>query len=140
MTKVKRKFYVYEDEEMAQRSAKHKNHITKDMYLAAVTRPRYDYKSRRFFDGKLGIWPIVEDIVAQRSSKNGQKLIMDKVVPAIATKFPRSYHAKTVFLQQDNASPHCCITSEYIRSKGYQYIEVAKQLANSPDFNVLDLG
>ncbi|ETW09292.1 hypothetical protein H310_01684 [Aphanomyces invadans] len=55
MTKVKRKFYVYEDEEMALRSAKHKNQIMKVMFFAAVARPRYDYKSRRFFDGKLGI-------------------------------------------------------------------------------------
>ncbi|RQM21490.1 hypothetical protein B5M09_011511, partial [Aphanomyces astaci] len=97
ITKVKRRFYLY-DEEMAERAAKSKKFITKVMFLAAVARPRYD--------GKIGIWPFVEEVAAVRSSKNRPKgtleltsqsvnadvyqdMVMNEVVPAIQVKMPR---------------------------------------------------
>ncbi|ETV97386.1 hypothetical protein H310_09720 [Aphanomyces invadans] len=55
LTKVKKRFYLYEDEEMALRSVKSKSFITKVMLLAAVARPRYDYSKRQMFDGKIGV-------------------------------------------------------------------------------------
>ncbi|KAH9102947.1 hypothetical protein AeMF1_020600, partial [Aphanomyces euteiches] len=55
LTKVRRKFYVYEDEEIAARSVKSKGFITKVMFLAAVARPRYDYHRKTEFDGKIGV-------------------------------------------------------------------------------------
>ncbi|KAH9155440.1 hypothetical protein AeRB84_002581 [Aphanomyces euteiches] len=157
MAKVKRKFYVYDDEELALRSVKNKSHITEIMFLAAVARPRHDHHLKREFDGKIGIWPIVQNVAAQRSSKNRPKgtivvaplsvdalvykaIILEKVAPAILAKFPRSYKDKKEFIQQDNASPHRCITTELLRSSGFTTIDVANQPPNSPDFNVLDLG
>ncbi|KAF0695975.1 Aste57867_13247 [Aphanomyces stellatus] len=55
LTKVKRRFCVYDDEDVALRSVKSKNFITKVMFLASVARPRYDPHTKMYFDGKLGV-------------------------------------------------------------------------------------
>ena len=47
---------------------KHKEHIEKVMFLSAVTRPRFDDEKVCMFDGKIGIWPFVHQVAAQRSS------------------------------------------------------------------------
>ena len=45
-----------------------KQHIKKVMFLCATARPRFDHGRNAWFDGKLGIWPIVEySRPAQRS-------------------------------------------------------------------------
>ncbi|KAE9236691.1 hypothetical protein PF005_g960 [Phytophthora fragariae] len=92
------------------------------MFLAAVARPRYDYHRKVDFDGKIGIWPIVEEITAQRIPVNRaksapvtksvsmtrvlyRKLLVDKVLPAIRAKLPVRRDT-TVFVQQDNTGPH----------------------------------
>ncbi|ETV89867.1 hypothetical protein H310_15295 [Aphanomyces invadans] len=49
---VKRKFYVYKDEEVAKRVVKSKSHITKVMFLVAIARPRFDHHAKKTFDGK----------------------------------------------------------------------------------------
>ncbi|ETV81644.1 hypothetical protein H257_05271 [Aphanomyces astaci] len=59
LTKVKRKFYVYDDEEMALRAAKSKQFITKVMFLAALVQPRFDHTKKAYFDGKVGVWHFV---------------------------------------------------------------------------------
>ncbi|KAF0705977.1 hypothetical protein AaE_014303, partial [Aphanomyces astaci] len=73
LTRVKKKFYVYDDEEVAARSVKSKHFITKVMFLAAVARPRYDHTRKTFFDGKIGVWPFVEVVAAKRTSRNRPK-------------------------------------------------------------------
>ncbi|ETV97349.1 hypothetical protein H310_09686 [Aphanomyces invadans] len=120
LTKVKRKFYVYDDEEVAVRAVKSKQFITKVMFLAAVARPQYDYTKKAYFDGKVGVWPFVVVQPAKRNSKNRakgtpvvvpqvvdgevyKKAIMDKVVPAILERFPPRTLARGVVIQQDNA-------------------------------------
>ncbi|ETV63511.1 hypothetical protein H257_19565 [Aphanomyces astaci] len=55
LTKVKRRYYVYDDEEVAARSVKSKHYITKVVFLAAVARPRYDHHSKTFWDGKVAV-------------------------------------------------------------------------------------
>jgi hypothetical protein len=47
----------------------HKSHIPKIMFLCAivVSHTRSDGTE---FDGKIGIWPLVEEVPAQRASKN----------------------------------------------------------------------
>ncbi|ETW06367.1 hypothetical protein H310_02645 [Aphanomyces invadans] len=52
LTKVKREFYVYEDEEVAKRAIKSKSHVTKVMLLAAIARPRFDHHAKKTFDGQ----------------------------------------------------------------------------------------
>ncbi|KAF0704028.1 hypothetical protein AaE_015142 [Aphanomyces astaci] len=157
LTKVKRKYYVYDDEEVAARTVKSKSFITKVMFLAAVARPRYDYHAKKMWDGKVGVWPFVQVAPALRSSKNRPKgtpvtvpvtvdskvyfdAVVNKVVPAILAKFPGGRDRGNVSIQQDNASPHKCVTTELLHAQGVRGIVVVNQPPNSPDFNVLDLG
>ncbi|ETV80465.1 hypothetical protein H257_06736 [Aphanomyces astaci] len=153
LTKVKRRYYVYDDEEVAARSVKPKHYITKVMFLGPVARPRYGHHCKKFWDGKVGVWPFVQVSPALRGSKNRRKgtlvtvpqalyfdAVLNKVIPAIMAKFPGGVRRGNVFLQQDNASPHRCVTTELLQAKGVRGIVVANQPPNSPDFNVLDLG
>ncbi|KAF0710796.1 hypothetical protein AaE_012376 [Aphanomyces astaci] len=152
LTKVKRRYYVYDDEEVAAHSVKSKHYITKVMFLAAVARPRYDHHSKTFWDGKVGVWPFVQVSPALRGSKNRPKgtlvtvpqavdstvyfdAVLNKVVPAITAKFPGGVRRGNVFIQQGNASPHRCVTTELLQAKGVRGIVVANQPPNSPDFN-----
>ncbi|ETL83004.1 hypothetical protein L917_16960, partial [Phytophthora nicotianae] len=38
------------------------------LFLVAVGRPRYDAHTRKWVDGKLGVWPFVEMVESKRSS------------------------------------------------------------------------
>ncbi|KAF0737607.1 hypothetical protein AaE_008924 [Aphanomyces astaci] len=157
LTTAKKRVYVYADEEVALRALKSKRFITKVMFLAAVARPRFDHNKGSMFSGKIGVWPFVEQVVAQRNSRNRPKgtvllvpqavtaevyrtMILDKVVPAIQAKMPQRVQGSLIYLQQDNASPHKCVTTQLLLKHGVSGIEVANQPPNSPDFNVLDLG
>jgi len=157
LTKIKRRYYVYDDEEVAVRACKSKSHITKVMFLAAVARPRNDHRARKIFDGKIGVWPFVEKVVAQRTSRNRPRgavtlspmsvnadvysdMMLNEVVPAIQAKFPAACLSKGVKIQQDNASPHRCVTTALLQANGMDGISIANQPPNSPDYNVLDLG
>jgi hypothetical protein len=70
------------------------------MFLAVVARPRFDYGKGRGFDGKIGIFPIVSEREAKRTTKNltkgdditvplsvnkevYYKLLVDEVLPTI---------------------------------------------------------
>ena len=113
------------------------------------------------FDGKIGLWPFVEEYVAKRNSKNRRKgtmltvnmevvnrgvyrqFLIDCVIPAIKTKWPARDRHKTIYIQQDNAKPHVFPDDEAIvaagQSDGWD-IRLRFQPPNSPDCNVLDLG
>ena len=52
---------------------KSKRFITQIMFLTAVARPRYNHTTKTWWDGKIGIWPVVERVPAQRSSKKRPK-------------------------------------------------------------------
>ncbi|KAH9150486.1 hypothetical protein AeRB84_006680 [Aphanomyces euteiches] len=155
ITKVKRRFYAYNNEALALRRVQSTKFITKVMFLAAVSRPHYDHHKKQYFDGKIGIWPFAKTVQAKRPSKNRAKgtpvtvlqnvdtaayrdMILHNVVPAIYAKMPRD--SAIVKLQQDNASPQRCICNAQLRDHGIMNIEVVNQPANSPDFNVFDLG
>ncbi|DBA03820.1 TPA: LOW QUALITY PROTEIN: hypothetical protein N0F65_005710, partial [Lagenidium giganteum] len=112
-------FILTEDEDIPHITCPKKRYITKVMLLTAVTRPRYDYKCQRGFDGKIGIFPIVSERIAQRTTKIQTKrdtvtvpasvdkkvyyeLLTEEVLPdqgQVAWK-------KAIHIQQDNASPH----------------------------------
>jgi hypothetical protein len=40
------------------------------MFLCALARPRFDDNGNCTFDGKIGMWPFVEKVEAQRRSDN----------------------------------------------------------------------
>jgi hypothetical protein len=118
------KCYIASDEEELHHAVKSKQFITKVMFLCAVARPRWDTRANRYFNGKLGIWPFVEKVPAQRTSRNRPRgtlntkpisvtkdvyktFIIEKVLPAIEEKWPpQCQRDMTIKLQQDNAKPH----------------------------------
>ena len=157
ITKVKNTYYLLPDEEVPHRSVQSKRFITKVMFLAAVGRPQFNEEGDCVFNGLLGIWPFVQKEEAKRNSKNRPKgtlvtksvdvnskvfynAVVDKVFPAIRENMPSQ--SKCVVVQQDNAKPHS-VDMKKLRDEGLKDgwdISVCNQPANSPDFNVLDLG
>jgi hypothetical protein len=122
---------------------------------------RYDTSSKSEFDGKIGIFPLVEEGVALRSSKNRprgariikniesidqetyKRFLIDDVFPAIRAKWPKRRFRQIIYVQQDNAKPHIDPCDPEIVGEGisrYFEIRLIFQPAHSPDLNVLDLG
>ena len=148
--------YLLPDEDRpAAPKLQHKSHVTSVMFLCAVARPHVDSKDRRF-DGKIGMWPIVEEVPAVRSSKKRaagtmvtkpvnvnasvyEQLVIDKVLPAIKQKM-----GDNILVQQDGATPHTAagvverIEAVALGKYGMNLI-VETQPAQSPDVNLCDL-
>ncbi|CAN0270525.1 unnamed protein product [Discosporangium mesarthrocarpum] len=129
------------------------------MFLAAVARPR-KMSNRVWIDGKVGIWPIVDTKVAQRTSKHRpkgtkvhvpamvegeryKKLMIEAVIPATKPAkacMPRP-EGHTIFVQQGGATPHTKVgITEAIEETVGGDTVIETQPANSPDLNVSDLG
>jgi hypothetical protein len=158
LTKVKNTYYLLLDEEPPERSCQSKRFITKVMFMAAVAQPRFDENGVCTFDGKLGIWPFVKKELAIRSSRNRpagtlvtknmdsvgraevSDMMINKVLPAIREQWPDE--SKEVIIQQDNAKPHLKLDKNLIPelTKDGWRMGLQFQPANSPDFNMLDLG
>ena len=64
------KYYLANDEERPQWAVRSKNFIEKVMFLAVVSRPRFDSDGNCTFHGKIGIFSFVYVEPAQRSSAN----------------------------------------------------------------------
>lgn len=161
LTASNRRYYLTADEEPPLRVARSKRFITKVMFLVAVARPRFDRTKGEWFDGKVGLWPLITHEAAERSSRNRPKgaivtkpiasvdstvyrtFLIDKVLPAIVACWPAESRAATVFLQQDNARPHIAGNDPAfvaaVATSGLD-IRLRNQPPNSPDLNVLDLG
>ncbi len=154
-----RKYYLVPSEAASYSSIQSKRHIPKVMFLCALSRPRYDPHTRKYFDGKIGIWAFAKKVRAQRTSRNRdagtlelkpitvtrevyKQYLVRKLFPAIRKKFPFQRNT-TVFIQQDNAKPHIPESSidfdisHYFPNKD---VRLHCQPPNSPDFNILDLG
>jgi hypothetical protein len=132
-----------------------KTHIPKVMFFMAIGLPS------KSFDGKAGIWPMVQDVPAKRSSKNRPRgTVEKKAVSMVASEYEllltgrkglfekldsigkRSSILNWV-VQQDGAKPH---VSKHvigaIKEAGQRHgkrIIVYTQPPQSPDLNVLDL-
>ena len=141
------------------RYIRHKSHVPKTMFLAALGRPRDG------FDGKVGIWRVTKERPAKNykhvgpnaGRKPGDPIIEDatldaaKYVEYMTDKvFPeiRKIYAgeKKVTVQQDGAPGHGAKSTAKLlaeagkkRKKGEPLIEVVQQPAQSPDFNINDL-
>ena len=70
LTQKDRTYYLTEDEEDVVCRTRHQSHIPKIMFLCAVARPRFNGDGVCTFDGKIGLWPFVENVQARRSSRN----------------------------------------------------------------------
>ena len=62
--------YLAPDEVIPERNAQNRDHLIKVMFLCAVARPRFNAAGACTFDGKIGMWPFVEQTFARRRSKN----------------------------------------------------------------------
>lgn len=164
VSQVDERFYLLPDEETPYRSCKHKSHIEKIMFGAAVARPRQNPETGEWWDGKIHLHPFIYWDVAQRNSRNrprGTLIVksrsVDKVVyrdwlcnyvvHAVVAQWP-SWAPKIVDLQQDNATPHIkpddpafmAVVAFYaLVENGGWTIRLHFQPPNSPDFNILDL-
>ncbi|KAF7133354.1 hypothetical protein RHSIM_Rhsim09G0038900 [Rhododendron simsii] len=160
MTKESERYYVLPDEDQSHRTCKSKRFIAKVMFLAAVARPRFGANGCEEFSGKIGIFPFTVKEPAKRTSKNRvagtmetkavaavtkdviRSCLIEKVIPAIQSKWPRSSVGETIYIQQDNARPHIKPNDvefhEATTRNGFD-IRLTNQPRNSPDLNVLDL-
>ena len=143
-------------------STQSKNHIPKVMFLIAVGLPQTSNETGKTFSGKVGIWPIVKEVPARRSSKNRCKGTIEK--RPLAMRGPEYARFLTqpnnglfdllkasgdlcgidnCVVQQDGAKPHISkhivpqIAAEGKRDG--KNIVVETQPPQSPDLNVLDL-
>jgi len=158
-------YIIIYGEEPPKRYVSHKSHITKVMFLCAQARPRRLHNGV-WWDGKVGIWPIGEHTVAQRTSVNRpagaeeftkqsidrdkhREMMINEVVPAIQSKFPTCELSRydTIYIQQDGAPSHIITKNEEdvwhdeMEALGLSdSIQLVAQPANSPDVNVNDLG
>ncbi|XP_044325600.1 uncharacterized protein [Triticum aestivum] len=141
------------------RTLHHKDSIAKVMFLAAVAKPRYGNVGVVTFDGKIGIWAFVTESPAQRRSENRERgtlelkslkvtrdvmrlYMCEKLIPAIHDLWPDEDEERTIFIQQDNATPHLKPSDEVFRRAVEQTgldIKLIQQPPNSPDLNILDL-
>lgn len=143
-------------------TVQHKNNLKKVMFLSALARPR-KLEDGTFFDGHIGIWPIVEKVPALRNSKRRKKGTLETkclnvdgpvynrlltepggVLDAIRQKMP-FMKGKRIFVQQDNAPPHVTEINMFeINCAGHEdpefSITLVNQPAQSPDLNINDLG
>ena len=159
MNQNTRRYYLGSNKDKPERKVKSKRFGIKVMFLAAVARPRWDTNRNLWFDGKIGMWPFTEVVLAQRCSANRpagtlitkpinvttvgyRHFLIDKLLPAIkATCLANS--TMPIKIQQDNACPH-------IGPHDIKFMAAAERLElniklicqppNSPDLNVLDLG
>ena len=158
--------YLLEDEEALYKTVKNKNYLPGMMYMAIITKPRYDTHKKEWFNGKIRIYPVAERVTAKRSSKHRPKgtyewklltmtkklyakMLVDKVLPRINSCWPRWYDTagnlvlQNVYIQQDNARPHITPEEFEYLTKDIMTPDIKIWLqfqpSNSPDLNVLDL-
>ncbi|XP_049388575.1 uncharacterized protein LOC125864031 [Solanum stenotomum] len=163
LSKKSERYYLLPEEHEPDpyRSCKSKNFIPKVMFMAVVARPRFDENGIELFSGKIGIFPFVVKEPAKRNSKNRtagtletkpilsvtkditRACLIEKVLPAIRSKWPASDSNIPICIQQDNARPHIGVNDlefvEAAQKDGFD-IKLCFQPPNSPDLNALDLG
>lgn len=141
-------------------ATQHKSHIEKVMFLAAVGVPQYR-PDGSFFDGKICMLPVVEEVVAQRNSVNrpaGTVELRPKSIDAstyfdlLAGEGGVMQHIRAkmgwlqdvgVVIQHDGAGPHNGKGNNFfLPCAGHEHelpISIETQPAQSPDLNKLDL-
>ncbi len=160
LTKKTQRVYLSNKEKIPYRAGKSSKFIPKAMFLGAVARPKWNQHGQCIFDGKIGIFPFINRVAAQRNSINRPRgsieikptesvtqevyrtMLIEQLIPSILRKWP-SDGATTIFIQQDNARVHITnddpIWQQNNRRGGLTFI-LTQQPPNSPDCNILDLG
>ncbi|XP_057523968.1 uncharacterized protein LOC130803783 [Amaranthus tricolor] len=160
LTKKTQRVYLAHKENIPYRAGKSSKFIPKAMFLGAVARPRWNQYGQCTFDGKIGIFPFISRVAAQRNSINRPRgsieikptdsvtqevyrsMLIEQLIPAILRKWP-SDGPSIIFIQQDNARVHITnddpIWQQNNRQGGLTFI-LTQQPPNSLDCNILDLG
>ncbi|CAM9453220.1 unnamed protein product [Discosporangium mesarthrocarpum] len=142
------RIYLRPDEEEPQQAL-----LSKVMNIVAVARPR-QLSNGAWFDGKIGIWPVIETVEAKDSSKNRvagdmeiksvtmdgeqyKQMIKKEVTPAIKARTPGA-STRTIWVQQDGAKPYTRMGS--LRPLRQRLGESSHWKPSHPNPNVLDLG
>lgn len=157
LTEEQMRIYMAPGEVAPQRVCMNKNHIMKVMFLAAIACPRYNNEGICTFDGKIGMWPLIERTPALRASVNRPRgaivtrpvtctgrvyrnLIVEHVIPAIKEKWP--CRDRNIVIQQDGASAHLAPDDleflQHARTRPWN-ISLLTQAPKSPDTNICDL-
>lgn len=162
MTQKNNTYYLVPGEATPFRTVQNKNSIGKVMFLTAVAKPRFatiDGERVCTFDGKIGTWAFVTETAAVRRSENRERGTLElkslkvnrdvmrdfmchKVIPAILDLWPDEDAGRTIYIQQDNATPHIRPNDPVFLQVIAQTdlnIQLIQQPPNSPDMNVLDL-
>ena len=149
------------DERFPDEQTQHKNAIQKIMFLCAVGVPHQPPPPYAYFDGKIGMFPLADEILAKRNSVNrpagtlllsplsltAEEYLIQVTQPGglidkIKEKMPWMQNF-TIRVQHDNATPHVGKGNDYLLNvAGYEEgwrIEFYTQPSQSPDLNVLDL-
>ncbi|XP_010684142.1 uncharacterized protein LOC104898738 [Beta vulgaris subsp. vulgaris] len=130
------------------------------MFIAALARPITTVNSVVIFDGKIDIFPFIEEVAVKRSSCNRdagvietkpllsitkeviREKLINHILPAIREKWSED-GCKQIWIVQDNARPHIANDNAQFnleaKKDGFDIILI-NQPAQSPDMNVLDLG
>lgn len=120
--KIKTKLYLLSERDLPYWTLQSKRFITKVMFLTALARMRLDPHRKNFLGEKIRIWPWVEKVPAQRSSKNRKrgtvvsktfeingekycKLIPNQVIPAIKEKWPAGSRGMKIVVQRQCPTP-----------------------------------
>ncbi|XP_048494519.1 uncharacterized protein LOC125494769 [Beta vulgaris subsp. vulgaris] len=160
MSKVTQRFYLLSEEADPYRACQSKSFIPKVMFMGGIARPIISESGHVLFDGKIGIFPFVEDYITQRNSVNRDRgpwelrakqsitkdvirdMIIEVLLPAIKSNWPE-FGCKQIWVQQDNARPHIKPDDEAFlqaaSTDGFD-IHLVYQPPQSPDLNLLDLG
>ena len=148
------------------RYIRHKSHVPKTMFLTALGRPRYD-GDECIYDGKVGIFRVSKqrpaardknpdkrndttrragDMIEEDCKLDGPKyveMMTKQVFPEIRKKYAGE---EKVTVQHDGAPGHTAKSTDKLlaeagrkRKRGEPLIEIVRQPAQSPDFNICDL-
>ena len=117
-------FILAPGEKVPEKATKHKSHIEKLQYIAALGHPHHVEETGQWFDGKIaiGYWSTYAILGGSVNPKGTAKwedesvdyckyyeLLMDKIVPAIMVKHPFFALGKTIRVQRDGAPAHGAI-------------------------------
>jgi hypothetical protein len=158
----KQSTFLVPGEQKPYNQRQNKSRAVQVMCLVATARPKWDDDGELIFDGKIGVYPFVEQVPAQRNSVNRPRgtletknvsvtkelfinMLIEKVIPDLLEKCPDYMRQNVITLQLDNApvhgfkenSPELDILRERCRPLN---LAVEFQPANSPDTNINDLG
>lgn len=76
---VKQRVILHPMEERRIQKCASKRYVTKIMFIAAVDRPRFDFHSKTWFDGLIGVWPFTTWKAAERTSYKRKKGKLEQV-------------------------------------------------------------